>query len=760
MGETLSVQDGACTSNGEPVPSDAVLIAQLIQLVSQRPQQHLLLPDLDALLPGSVRQRARDQGGLRCWLLKYPTVFTMSDTGIGAVSLTNNGALQSAAYSAVETPTRNDFDSPGKSSPDRDGGAGFDEEIDGHAALQLRGLPYKATAEDVHAFLDGHAAHLCSENPIYLMLNRDGRPSGFARVTLVSPEAARRCRDELHLKAMDDRYVEVFIYSERPSRGRQRRGPQEEETPEKTVRTLPPEAAGITRVQVVRECRTQMADVKRRRLMLSMLGEALSAGVRSYLKHMYQGLKNFLAEFPNEFSVDGGKGCEYVTYTPIQLFDAIDGLGPGAASPELGPCPPPATQPIARTLFKEDDPQPQSPQPKREQTMEPHPTPGDGHMGLATPSTWGTPQVGFDSLPPWPQPVATDTTLPSYGGNSAAAAAASAAAACLQSGSWAPPPAWPTTALWPNWPGQFAAAPWSAPPAILEGVKTVGTGELPSPFAALAEVCAREAAAPAPGAPAVASPRTASALASTTASSESSPEVCREANVVRLRGLPFSATKQDILTFFAQYEIVDRIVSGGNAVNLLLRANGRSSGQARVQMKARSDAEMAQRLLHGQWMGNRYIEVFLSNDDSQGDTAAQGSSGPGEVSRTPSKSGTPAVLQPQALPSPCATLQQQQHQQAVAEVAAAAAFQALSAPWLQQQWSSPAMLPGLEQSPSLPPNVQTPIPDAGNSYPSVSWEALFDFLDPEAAAAADAAWRGMGAGTINYPAPPTATASS
>merc|ERR1719183_3462886 len=77
-------------------------------------------------------------------------------------------------------------------------------------------------------FLGPHAANLSGEVPIFLVLNRDGRPSGFARVLFMSPETARRCRDELHLRSMEDRYVEVFLYSERPTRGRQRRGVQEE----------------------------------------------------------------------------------------------------------------------------------------------------------------------------------------------------------------------------------------------------------------------------------------------------------------------------------------------------------------------------------------------------------------------------------------------------------------------------------------------------------------------------------------------------
>jgi len=70
-----------------------------------------------------------------------------------------------------------------------------------------------------------------------------------------------------------------------------------------------------------------------------------------------------------------------------------------------------------------------------------------------------------------------------------------------------------------------------------------------------------------------------------------------------------------VLAFFAQHDIVDRISEEPKAVNLLLRSNGKPSGQAIVQMRGREDAELARHVLSGQWMGSRYIEVFLCGQD-------------------------------------------------------------------------------------------------------------------------------------------------
>lgn len=92
------------------------------------------------------------------------------------------------------------------------------------------------------------------------------------------------------------------------------------------------------------------------------------------------------------------------------------------------------------------------------------------------------------------------------------------------------------------------------------------------------------------------------------------------AAALRLRGLPFSVTVQDVLAFFAQHDVADLIADGLNAAQLLPKANGRPSGQAVVTMRSRYDAEVARVALDQKWIGGRYIEVFSygDGDDSQG----------------------------------------------------------------------------------------------------------------------------------------------
>merc|ERR1712137_742682 len=96
----------------------------------------------------------------------------------------------------------------------------------------------------------------------------------------------------------------------------------------------------------------------------------------------------------------------------------------------------------------------------------------------------------------------------------------------------------------------------------------------------------------------------------------------RAANVpmLRLRGLPFSVSVQDVLAFFAQHDVADRIVDGSNAAQLLLKANGRPSGQAIVQMRSREDADFARHALHNRFVSGRYIEVFAYGDATEAQT--------------------------------------------------------------------------------------------------------------------------------------------
>jgi len=79
-------------------------------------------------------------------------------------------------------------------------------------------------------------------------------------------------------------------------------------------------------------------------------------------------------------------------------------------------------------------------------------------------------------------------------------------------------------------------------------------------------------------------------------------------NVVRLRGLPFSATKADIERFFGEeYEIVK------DGILLPLSADGRASGQAYVQFSNEDDATKAIEKKNKQIMGHRYIELYASS---------------------------------------------------------------------------------------------------------------------------------------------------
>jgi len=85
---------------------------------------------------------------------------------------------------------------------------------------------------------------------------------------------------------------------------------------------------------------------------------------------------------------------------------------------------------------------------------------------------------------------------------------------------------------------------------------------------------------------------------------------------LRMRGLPFTAAKSDILQFFEGYNpIPDSIV-------LTYRNDGRATGEAYVGFASSDDSKRAMEL-HRRTMGNRYIELFISNKDEQGRALAR-----------------------------------------------------------------------------------------------------------------------------------------
>lgn len=76
--------------------------------------------------------------------------------------------------------------------------------------------------------------------------------------------------------------------------------------------------------------------------------------------------------------------------------------------------------------------------------------------------------------------------------------------------------------------------------------------------------------------------------------------------VVRLRGLPFGCSKEEIAHFFTGLEIVP------NGITLLQDPQGRTTGDAYVQFASQELAEKAQQK-HKERIGHRYIEIFKSS---------------------------------------------------------------------------------------------------------------------------------------------------
>jgi heterogeneous nuclear ribonucleoprotein F/H len=85
---------------------------------------------------------------------------------------------------------------------------------------------------------------------------------------------------------------------------------------------------------------------------------------------------------------------------------------------------------------------------------------------------------------------------------------------------------------------------------------------------------------------------------------------------VRLRGLPFQASKQDILDFFQEYNPIE------SSVLLTYRGDGRSTGEGYVAFKDADDAKEAM-ALHRSTIGSRYIELFISNKEEHARNVAR-----------------------------------------------------------------------------------------------------------------------------------------
>ncbi|GIY06658.1 heterogeneous nuclear ribonucleoprotein H [Caerostris extrusa] len=84
-------------------------------------------------------------------------------------------------------------------------------------------------------------------------------------------------------------------------------------------------------------------------------------------------------------------------------------------------------------------------------------------------------------------------------------------------------------------------------------------------------------------------------------------ETEEEGFVVRVRGLPWSATKEEIQKFFTGVTIKSDL----DGIHMTLSREGRPSGEAYVEVETEEDLTKALEK-HNDHMGHRYIEVFKS----------------------------------------------------------------------------------------------------------------------------------------------------
>uniref|UniRef100_A0A1D1Z8X1 Heterogeneous nuclear ribonucleoprotein F n=2 Tax=Anthurium amnicola TaxID=1678845 RepID=A0A1D1Z8X1_9ARAE len=78
--------------------------------------------------------------------------------------------------------------------------------------------------------------------------------------------------------------------------------------------------------------------------------------------------------------------------------------------------------------------------------------------------------------------------------------------------------------------------------------------------------------------------------------------------ILKLRGLPFSATKSDIIEFFGEFELNE------DNLHIALRPDGKATGEAYVEF---SSAEEAKKAMNKDKMtiGSRYVELFPSTPE-------------------------------------------------------------------------------------------------------------------------------------------------
>ncbi|KAM9164362.1 epithelial splicing regulatory protein 1 [Pangshura tecta] len=120
---------------------------------------------------------------------------------------------------------------------------------------------------------------------------------------------------------------------------------------------------------------------------------------------------------------------------------------------------------------------------------------------------------------------------------------------------------------------------------------------------------------------------------------------------IRLRGLPYAATIEDILEFLGEFSADIRT----HGVHMVLNHQGRPSGDAFIQMKSADRAFLAAQNCHKKTMKDRYIEVFQCSAEEMNFVLMGGTLNRNGLSPPPCK--LPCLSPPSySLPAPAAII--------------------------------------------------------------------------------------------------------
>ncbi|CAF0849421.1 unnamed protein product [Brachionus calyciflorus] len=98
------------------------------------------------------------------------------------------------------------------------------------------------------------------------------------------------------------------------------------------------------------------------------------------------------------------------------------------------------------------------------------------------------------------------------------------------------------------------------------------------------------------------------------------PPGCGYMNVIKLRGLPWSCTNEDIIKFLDGINVTSKPSNDPNSdektpsIYLTMNAEGRPSGEAFIELVSDQDLDLALKK-NNAMIGQRYIEVFKSNQE-------------------------------------------------------------------------------------------------------------------------------------------------